>query len=415
MSGTTLRDRAADVLAEMKAIVDASVAENRDLTIDEIELVEKKAAEHKELQEAAGKAASAAQLVANLTAGQTADSYADQPEQWQGKSSGSLGMAIAASKAFADFRKARPSGASGGTPIDLEAHNVGSLADIGIGAKADLTTATGQPRATRLPGLHNELIDYPFSFLDLIGTGTTQSASIEYARVVSETNNAAIVPEGELKPLSDLTTDIADAKVHTFADGFVATNQFLADEPALAAFMQSRLPIHLRAVTEDKILNGAGGAGDVEGLLHTTGVQSQAFDTDALTSLARGLEKLEVVNVEPQAIVMHPSDIWSIRLLKNRGTEGDYLAGGPFSRGDFQLWGVRVVKSFRIAKGTYAMGNWKSINLLEREPLSVLAFNQHEDFARHNKVYVRAEYRGMVLNYAPREFVLGQLAAPAGP
>ena len=415
MSGKLLRDRAADVLAEMKAIVDASVAENRDLTSDEIKLVEEKAAEHKEFQEAAGKAADAAKLVANLTAGQTADSYADQPEQWQGKSSGSLGMAIAASKAFADFRRDHPSGVSGGTPIDLKAHGVGTLDDLGIGAKADLTTATGQPRAERLPGLHSQLIDYPFSFLDLIGTGTTGSQSIEYARVVSETNNAAIVPEGELKPLSDLTTDIADAKAHTFADGFVATNQFLADEPALAAFMQSRLPIHLRAVTEDKILNGAGGPGDVEGLLNTTGVQQQAFDTDAITSLARGLEKLEVVNVEPQAIVMHPSDIWSIRLLKNRGTEGDYLAGGPFSRGEFQLWGVRVVKSFRMAKGKFAMGNWKSINLLEREPLSVLAFNQHEDFARRNKVYVRAEFRAMVLNYAPREFVLGDLATPAGP
>ena len=413
MSGSTLlRDRAADVLAEMKAIVDASVAEKRDLTVDEIKLVEEKAAEHKELQEAAGKSASAAQLVASLASGQPMGHYDDQPEQWHGKSAGSLGMAVAASKAFADYRKAHPTGTSGGTPIDLKASNIGTLADIGIGAKADLTTATGQPRATRLPELRSDLIDYPFSFLDLIGTGTTQSAAIEYARVVSETNNAAIVPEGGLKPLSDLTTDIADAKVHTFADGFVATNQFLADEPALAAFMQSRLPIHLRAVTEDKILNGAGGASDVEGLLNTTGVQQQVFDTDAITSLARGMEKLEVVNVEPQAIVMNPSDIWAIRLLKNN--QGDFYAGGPFSRGDFQLWGVRVVKSFRMAKGKFAMGNWKSINLLEREPLSILAFNQHEDFARRNKIYVRAEFRAMVLNYAPREFVLGDLATPAG-
>ena len=338
--------------------------------------------------------------------------YDDQPEQWRGKSAGPLGLAISKSAEFAAFRKAHPSGTSNGTPISLAAKNLGHIEDIGIGVKADLTTGTGQARPARLPGYRSELIDHRLTLLDLIDAGDTEQNSIEYARIIAETNNAAIVPEGELKPLSDLTTDTADAKAHTFADGFVMTNQFLADEPTLAAFMQARLPIHLRSVTEQKILAGAGGTDDVLGLLNTTGTQAQAFDEDAYVTLARAIEKIEATEVEPQAIVMHPTDVWKMRLM--RDNDGRFIAGGPFTAAPFAPWEVPIAKSFRMPQGKFAIGNWKSIQLLEREGLSVLAFNQHEDFARRNKVYVRAEFRAMVLNYAPREFVIGNLAAPAG-
>ena len=339
--------------------------------------------------------------------------YDDQPEQWRGKSAGPLGLAISKSAEFAAFRKTHPSGTSNGTPVSLSAKNLGHIEDIGIGAKADLTTGTGQPRPERLPGYRSELLDDPVTLLDLIATGTTTANAIEYARVISETNNAAIVPEGELKPLSDLTTDTADAKAHTFADGFVMTNQFLADEPTLAAFMEARLPIHLRAETEDRILNGVGGTDDVLGLMNTTGVQSQTFTEDPFVTLARAVEKVQTGGrVQPQAYVLNPSDVWTIRLM--RDNDGRFIAGGPFSAAPFAPWGVRIAESFRMPVGRFAVGNWKSISLLEREGLSVLAFNQHEDFARRNKVYVRAEFRAMVLNYAPREFVIGDLAAAGG-
>lgn len=320
----------------------------------------------------------------------------------------SLGETFVGSDAFRAFRKAHPSGVDGGTPIRIDAKGIGERGDF-FGTKATLTTATGQNGPVRQPGYRSLLEpDLGLTLLDLISTGTTEASVIEYAQVIAETNNAAIVPEGELKPLSDVTTALKDAKAHTYADGFDVTNQMLADDGALAAFMDSRIRTHVRDKVEDVLLNGAGTATVPAGILATTGVQQQAFDTDVLTTLARSLEKVQKYTA-PQAIVMNPSDAWNLRLLKN--SNGDFYAGGPFSAAPFMPWGVPLALSYRIAKGTALVGNFRSINFLEREPLNVLAFNQHKDYAQRNMLYVRAELRGMQMFYAPREVVVADLTA----
>ena len=323
--------------------------------------------------------------------------------------SGSIGERFVKSAGFTEFKKAHPTGVDGGTPISIKAAGIGGLTELGL--KADLTTGTGQPTPQRLPGYVDMLLNQKLTILDLISTGSTNSASLEYAQVVGETDNAAIVPEGELKPLSDLTTALQDAKVFTYADGFDATNQFLSDEPALAAFMDSSIKRHIRQKIEDQILNGAGTATAPKGILHTTGVQAQAFDTDIITTIARALEKAEAVDADVQAIVVNPSVAWQLRLLKD--LEGRYLSGGPFAEGLVQtLWGVPIVKSKRLTNKQALVGDFRTINPLEREGMSVLMFNQHKDYAQRNKVYVRAEWRGMQPIYVPRDIRSPQSQRP---
>lgn len=407
-----LRQQAAELKSAMQAIVERAKAESRDLNDDEATEIEAKAAEHDELIKRAEKAEKAASLVASLASAPVAQ--VDEPAE-DGLKSLSLGQRIAKSAAFKSFRDQHPSGVDGGTPIHLEAKNVGTLADIGF--KATLDTTFGEYRSERAPGYRDYLPyganTWPTSLLDLITVGTTNSRSLEYAQVVSETNNAAIVAEGELKPLSDLATDTADAKVFTYADGFDATNQFLADEPALAAFMDGAVRRHLRVLIEDRLINGPGGASAPLGILATTGVQSQAYATDVITTIAQAVRKVEDVGSSPQAIVMNPADAWALRMLREDGATGAYLSGGPFNAGVApSLWGIPIVTARRIAAGTALVGNFAgNVQFLQREPLSVLAFNQHKDYAQRNMVYVRAELRAMQLIYAPREIVVADLTA----
>lgn len=406
-----LRQQAAAVKSAMQAIVDGATAESRDLTDDEATTIEAKATEFKELTEKAERAEKAAQTVASLASAPAVETPA--PGDADDMKGLSLGQRIAKSAAFKTFRERHPSGVDGGTPIHLEAKNVGSLSDIGF--KATLDTTFGEYRSERAPGYRDYLPydanSWPTSLLDLITVGTTTSRSLEYAQVVSETNGAAIVAEGALKPLSDLATDTADAKVFTYADGFDATNQFLADEPALAAFMDGAVRRHLRVLIEDRLINGAGGASAPLGILATTGVQAQAFATDVITTLAGAVQKVEDVGAGAQAIVMNPADAWALRLLKNGN--GDYVSGGPFGAGVVpSLWGIPIVTARRVAAGTALVGNFAgNVQFLQREPLSVLAFNQHKDYAQRNMVYVRAELRAMQLIYAPREIVVADLTA----
>ena len=409
-----LMEQRAAALKAAQDIVNGAKAAVRDLTKDEIELVEAKTAEIRTLDEQIAEARKSADLMSSL-AGFEVKSDEEQAAE-AAQPSGGIGERFVKSAAFQEFRKSHPSGLGSGTPVRVEAKGLGGLADLGIGTKATITTGTGYTGPVREPsGYYNYLPgDEPLTFLDLITTGATNVAYSEYARIIAETDNAAIVAEGQLKPLSDVTTDVAESKAYTYADGFDITNQTLADDGALAAFMESRIRRHVLGVVEDKILNGAGAGTEPEGILNTTGTLAQAFSTDVVTTLARALEKFEAnnQNASAQAIVMNPTDVWGLRLLRENGSTGAYLLGNPLQQGPVPTpWGIPLVRSNRVAAGSALVGRFDSVNFLQLEALNVLAFNQHKDYAQRNMVYVRAEMRGRQLFYAPREVVVADLTA----
>ncbi len=409
-----LKAMRAAALKAAQDIIDGAKADNgRDLTDAEQAEVEAKFAEIEELDKKIEAAEKSASLVSRLTSVKERAPEGAPEGRGEKATPGGIGDRFVQSEAFKAFREAHPSGVGSGTPVRIEAKGIGDLADLGIGTKATITTDTGNPSAQREPGYRNYLpVDQPLTFLDLVTTGSTNVAYSEYAQIISETNNAAIVAEGALKPKSDLTTDTAESKAFTYADGFDVTNQTLADDGALAAFMESRIRRHVQGVIEDKLLNGAGAGTEPTGILNTTGTLAQAFDTDVVTTLARALETFEAnnSNAAVQAIVMNPTDIWNLRLLK--GSDGHYLLGNPLQQGPVPTpWGAPLVPSGRVTAGSALVGRFDSVHFLALDALSVLAFNQHADYAQRNMVYVRAEQRGRQLFYAPREVVVADLTA----
>lgn len=400
-----LKARAA-LIAAAQGLVDGAKAAARDLTKEESDQLEAKLADIDNIDAQIAEAQKSDDLRKRLAgAGEIKSAGEMVADQHEGIS---LGEKFAKSAAYQAFRKDHPGGATS-TPIHVEAKGIGTLEDLGVGAKATITTTTGQfVSERRIPGYRSTLIDEPITFLDLVTTGTTDASFIEYAQIVAETDSAALVPEGELKPLSDLTTAKADAKAYTYADGFDVTNQTLSDDGALAAFMDSRLRWHLRNKLEDVLINGD--VAGPKGILNTTGTQAQAYTTDPITTLGAALQKMEAIQVAPQAIVMNPADLWAMRGLKD--TTGRYLLGSPFEqKANPTPWGVPLVSSTRVTAGTAIVGNFAGVQLLMREALNVVAFNQHKDYAQRNMTYVRAELRALQFIYAPREIVVADISA----
>ena len=414
----TLTEQRAALIADAKAIVDGAKAAARDLTVEENELIEAKLKEVDAVDEKAQQHKKSADLVARLTGFGNGDSDPVVSEQETGAKAAQVPEGATIGERFAKSSAVKGLRDSYGenlrdtkNPIHIEAYNLGGAADLGIGgAKATtITTATSQVPASRVQGYRSELIDEPLTFLDLITVGRTDASLLEYAQIISTEDNAAIVPEGQLKPISDVSTAKATAKAHVYADGFEVTNQVLADDGALVAYMDSRIRRNVRAVVEETIINGDSANG-VAGILTTAGVQQQAFDESVIVTIARALEKLEAVQTSATAIVMNPADAWKLALTKENGV--GYLVGNPLQQGlNPSPFGVRLVKSNKVAAGSALVGNFAGVQFLEREGLSVVAFNQHKDFAQRNMSYVRAELRGLQLIQAPRELVNVDLTA----
>ena len=87
-----------------------------------------------------------------------------------------------------------------------------------------------------------------------------------------------------------------------------------------------------------------------------------------------------------------------------------FYGNGPFGIGPSTLWGVPVATSEKITKGQALLGDFKQVQLLDREGLSVTAFNQHKDYAQRNLVYVRAELRAGVVIWRPNRLALVKTA-----
>lgn len=421
-----LKAQRAAALKAAQDIAAKAKADGRDLTDDEVATIDQKVAEVGDLDkkiEAAAKSRASLDQLAGLgdAPGTIGDGDQDGKIDESGvKAAGSFGERFVKSAAYGKFQKDYPTGVGAGSPVSIGRVKVGSL-DEHIGKKA-LTSPVAHLEPTRFPTIDQVDRDRN-TFLDLISHGSAAGA-FEYVQIVSVERNAAIVPEATsgtdnaaLKPTSELATNMADAKPYTYADGYDVTNQLLHDAPAFASYMNQELGYSLDSLIEDKLLNGTGTNGEPKGLLATTGVQHAEYATGAdvieqVKAIRRAFTNiLRLPGGTVQAIVMSPEDAAEIDLLQD--AQDRFYGQGPFQSGPNTLWGRPVVTSERVESGTYFFGDFKQIALLDVEGLSVLAFNQHKDYAQRNMTYVRAELRAEQVIWKPSR--IGILTAGSAP
>jgi HK97 family phage major capsid protein len=415
-----LKEQIAALVKAMQDIVNTAKADgDRDLTADESATISAKAAEADTLRARLTAAEKASADLARVTEGQKGDDVAGKAADTDDLDQVPLGERFVKSAAYKAFKGATGESAPGnGTPINIGTVRIGDMKDFFANRKA-LTSPQARIANIRV-GMVDQVERPTLTLLDLVSRGQT-GGNFEYVQVVSVTRRAAIVPEATsatdaaaLKPVSELATSIADAKVYTYADGYEVTNQLLADAPAFSTYMDQELRYSLDAVVADKLLKGSGVNGEPKGLLNTTGVQEVTYTgtgpKDLIRAVRRGITKVLRLNGGTvQAILINPEDEEAIDLMEDANER--FYGGGPFGTGPQTLWGRPRIVSEQIDPGQFILGDFKQIALLDREGLSVQAFNQHADFARRNMTYVRAELRAAQVIWKPSRLVVGDRGA----
>lgn len=304
---------------------------------------------------------------------------------------------------------------SSGAPVTIDPVKVGSIEDFLVQRKSSnvLATPVARLQPARYPTV--DVIDRaPLTLLDVISQGKMAAPAFEYVQITGASRNAAIVPEAtttnnaaNLKPISDFTTNMAECKAVTMADGFIASTQMLEDAGAFTSWMQNELTYNLNALIEDNILNGPGGSGKLTGILATTGIQNLTYSATAGTDGAidlvkaarQAVTKLENVGATLKCVLINPEDDELLDLAQD--ADKRFYSAGPFGRGPNTLWALPRIKSAKVPRGTQIIGDFDTVQFLEYKGINVNAFSQHEDFARRNLVYVRAECRAGLAIYRP--------------
>lgn len=272
----------------------------------------------------------------------------------------------------------------------------------------------------------------PLTIRDFISIRRTASDTIEYVRQVSHTNAAAPVaeatssaaptapgtagalvndPNGGYKPEGSWAFEKKTTNVKTIAEWVPATKRALADAAQLEGLINDELRSDIAEAEENQILTGNGTGENLTGILSTSGIQTQAFDTDIFVSVRKALTKARTVGrVVPNAIALNPVDVETIDLARESGTTGRFHSGGPFALGPRTLWGVPILETEGIAAGEGIVGDFSKAVLWDREQTTISVTDSHADFFIRNLVAILAEERVAFGVTRPTAFVRTDVA-----
>jgi HK97 family phage major capsid protein len=397
--------QAAAQLAEAEKIVTG--AGDRPLTSDELNQVEG----HLTKAEGLRQSVELTKRIDDLNGGLTGV----KPGVVVGSDGGSIGDVIVG--AYAD-RKSM--GGGGWTTGEVELPGIDYR---GLGQKATVSE-TASPVIT--PDFQAGVLETLFRRLtvqDLLATGTTGSNQVTYAQETTATNAAAAVAEEAAKPESTLILALVNEPVRKVATFLPVSDEMLEDLAQARSYLDSRLRMFVSHAMEAQLLNGSGTAPNIRGILNRTGVQT-VVTTAGLTADKAIVAVYDAVTLirtvafmEPDAVVIHPTNWSLIRLAKD--TNGQYFGGGPFV-GPYgvgaiareSLWGLPVVVTSAIAAGTVLVGAFRTAGqTFFRSGLTVEASNSHSDFFQKDITALRAEQRAALAVYRPAGFAKITLTA----
>ncbi len=239
------------------------------------------------------------------------------------------------------------------------------------------------------------------SILDVISTERRSTPVYAYMRQNARDLNAAAVAEGGTKPTSTVGVETIENRMSVVAHLSEAIDKFvLADARGLVRFVQDELVYGLDLAIQEQVLTADGTGANQTGILETSGVQVQAFDTSALASIRKAMTKAEAQGYALGAVVMSPTDWEAIELT---ATSDDAVAfrGVPIDLAERKVWGLRVVLSTALPAKTALALDPSAVSIDTVGGVDVEWSTESGALFSKNQVQARVETRIGVSVYAP--------------
>lgn len=354
--------------------------------------------------EAVKKAESAIEEVTKVAANlkEIEQKVADRLTSGKSLAEGTIGQIVVNSKEYKAFDFKHGYTPTADMKLRVEANTI--TGQTGSPPDSDDTLVPAQRRPGIVPGAFRAL-----RIADLLPTIPTTSNSWEFTRENVWTNNAAETAEAAAKPESVLTFEQLSVSVRTIAHFIKASNQILADAPALRAYIDTRLRYGVEYRLDSQLLNGDGTGQNISGMTASgnyTAFTPSTGDT-AIDSLNRAKYALIGNEWSASGIIMNPADWGAIERLKTN--EGAYLVGNPFGTITPTMWGLPIVVSNAMTAGKFLMADFNtSYEHISRMSTVIDIGFVNDDFTK-NLVTIRAERRDALATIRPASTRYGDL------
>lgn len=242
---------------------------------------------------------------------------------------------------------------------------------------------------------------------DLLGSGTISGNAITYFIEGGWEGGFATVAEGAAKPQAHATDPTtATDSLKKIAAFLKFTDEMIEDLDFFVTEINNRGLYELAKFEEAQILSGNGTGQNLTGLLNRSGIGTQARGTVAsgdtvADTIFRAMTQVTTGSgLDPDGIVIHPTDYQALRLSKDNN--GQYYGGGFFT-GEYgvggimqqpPLWGLRTVVTPSITAGTVLVGAFQQAATVYRKGgVRVESTNSHASDFTSNLVTTRIEER----------------------
>jgi HK97 family phage major capsid protein len=275
--------------------------------------------------------------------------------------------------------------------------------------KKTLLTETGYPPAVvRDDLIVPTAVRNPNSVIDLFDVIQTDQYQYKYLEETTFTNNGAEVAEGGAMGESALAFTEQTENIRKFGVSIPVTEELLADVSAVQGYLDSRLRTQLNLRLDSQLLNGDGSAPNIRGILNKSGINTFDYSSYAgnLKRIGQVYQAITEIRkdafVEPDAIIMHPSDwndvVTEVNAVTTSGSLNPLFVGAGMMSGapTASMWGVPVIASTAIGAGTAlvgAFGGGQAVHIVSRSGIEVAMSDSHDDFFTKDKVMMKASLR----------------------
>lgn len=287
----------------------------------------------------------------------------------------------------------------------------------GLSARSVITLGTMPANANFARNdINSSVRAAPLSVIDLINWGTTQDPVAYFLRESTFDIMADIAPENTDKKESKFTFGVTQLSVGTVAHWIRASKQVLADMPALANYLETRMSYGVRYKLEYFVVNGhkptAGEQKIFSGLLEAGNYEDLVPEdaTTAIDYLNKAKYQAAASFILPDAVILNPED-WG-RIERIKGADGHYIFGSPGAVVQAVIWGLPVIFAPSMPKGKYWVGNIKlGFDGQIREEVSITVSTEDGNNITKNLVTILAEMRASGAVVLPEACIAGDLPA----
>lgn len=270
------------------------------------------------------------------------------------------------------------------------------------------------PVEQRVPGL-NIVASRQVKITDLFARGTANSNIISWVYQANKDGAAGGTAEGDSKNQIDFDLVVASQALVKRTAFIKVSTEMLEDIDFIESEIRNELMRELMKDLESTSYSGDGIAPNMNGVRTvatafaagaSAGAIDNANEVDVLGAAVTQI--LEANHPMPNAILMHPRDVYQMKSTKVTSTDRRYVERLAMVGGNLNMDGIPIIESTLVTAGQYLVGSFDMATLYTKGAIRIEMGLDGNDYTKNLRT-ILAEVRGalVVKNNDRTAFVKG--------